>query len=1027
MSSADDTRTRTLWERWCDRAAAGREAAFIAQLAFEGISVEQARAALRPVSGEAAPLPAWAEALRETGRLSAPFGAAASLEAGQPVPFEDLLLGLVDFAAARLPTPNRLSPEALQALQRGLLRDLSEISAPTLQSEFTLFCQRIHSNPLAYVRLMGDDTALYQAFVTQTGLDAIFDVYPVLGRLTGTRVVQWIETTSAFLQRLDLDAEALSATFWAGAPIGGVHAVRVGLSDRHHGGQSVIDVVFDCGLHVVYKPRSLRIDVRWSALVDWINRNQPPVELRAAPALDRGTHGWMAHVAAAPCDDARLFYRRAGGLLGLLYVLQCTDGHMENIIASGNHPVLIDLETLLAHTEYRSIDGEIRSVAQERLDQSVMRVSMLPAWRPSADLSGAVDLSGLGARGGQTVRNVLTLTAVNTSRMDYGPADITMAAAANVPTTSDGSPIDLREHLADVVAGFADFHRFMITHRTPLRAQLEAFRDCRSRLVLRNTRIYGALLDSLRHPIHLADGAVWSIGLRGLWRAAIPSPALPPCAPLVADEIAALERLDIPHFEVCCGDDGVVLENGSVARGLLEGASVDHALACLDRLDDADREFQCRLLEMATALHFETRSAASPSAAPPAVRIPPSPLLEEACAIAAAIEADALHDTDGPSWIAPTFLLGVDRSVVSPLDHGLYNGTGGIAIFFAALGSVLGGERAGHYRSLARRVLQPLRTVLHKEAQRASLVRSVGLGGLAGLGSMVYALACTATLLDDDAMRDDAFRFALLPTNDEIAADPLLDPSLGIAGALLGMLALHRRHPHPVLIERASLCGDRLLQTREQGAWPVPFAPRPLTGMAHGAAGFAWALLSLYASSGQEVWRDAAMEALQYEQRCFDADKGNWPDFRLDPSSSVEGPRFALAWCAGAGGVVLERAVGLPFADSPLIRADLDAGLNTILGAGLSSLDHYCCGNAGLIDIVAECGRRLARPPLTVEARARMDGVLARARAAGGFRFYDQLPPRYGNPTLFRGAAGVGYLALRLAFPERFPCVLSWE
>ena len=39
------------------------------------------------------------------------------------------------------------------------------------------------------------------------------------------------------------------------------------------------------------------------------------------------------------------FYRRQGALLALLYALEATDFHAENLIASGEFPVLIDLET----------------------------------------------------------------------------------------------------------------------------------------------------------------------------------------------------------------------------------------------------------------------------------------------------------------------------------------------------------------------------------------------------------------------------------------------------------------------------------------------------------------------------------------------------------------------------------------------------------------------------------------------------------------------------------------------------------
>ena len=43
------------------------------------------------------------------------------------------------------------------------------------------------------------------------------------------------------------------------------------------------------------------------------------------------------------------FYERQGGYLALLYMLQATDFHHENLIAAGEHPVLLDLGHFSTH------------------------------------------------------------------------------------------------------------------------------------------------------------------------------------------------------------------------------------------------------------------------------------------------------------------------------------------------------------------------------------------------------------------------------------------------------------------------------------------------------------------------------------------------------------------------------------------------------------------------------------------------------------------------------------------------------
>jgi lantibiotic modifying enzyme len=49
-----------------------------------------------------------------------------------------------------------------------------------------------------------------------------------------------------------------------------------------------------------------------------------------------------------PCqnqEEIKRYYQRAGQLLCLLYVLGANDCHNENLIACGEYPVLVDLET----------------------------------------------------------------------------------------------------------------------------------------------------------------------------------------------------------------------------------------------------------------------------------------------------------------------------------------------------------------------------------------------------------------------------------------------------------------------------------------------------------------------------------------------------------------------------------------------------------------------------------------------------------------------------------------------------------
>jgi lantibiotic modifying enzyme len=108
--------------------------------------------------------------------------------------------------------------------------------------------------------------------------------------------------------------------------------------------------------------------------------------------------------------------------------------------------------------------------------------------------------------------------------------------------------------------------------------------------------------------------------------------------------------------------------------------------------------------------------------------------------------------------------------------------------------------------------------------------------------------------------------------------------------------------------------------------------------------------------------------------------------------------------------------------DTGEIRRDIAAALAATGAVDLLPQDHLCCGNAGLMDTLCAAGERLpdggwSRKALRLAAR-----TLARSRKRGSFSI--GFSNGFFNPSLFQGAAGVGYQMLRLADPARVPSVL---
>jgi lantibiotic modifying enzyme len=177
--------------------------------------------------------------------------------------------------------------------------------------------------------------------------------------------------------------------------------------DRHRDGRVVTILEFHSGLRPVYKPKSMALAVHFQALLSWLNAYSPDLPFRTTQILDCGTYGWMEFITASPCEsrqEVERFYQRQGGYLALLYAIEAADFHLENLIAAGEHPVLIDLEALFhprAAVELALLEDDPAAVAEFH---SVARVGLLPVrLMPSAESEG-LELSGLGGAQGKSPR-----------------------------------------------------------------------------------------------------------------------------------------------------------------------------------------------------------------------------------------------------------------------------------------------------------------------------------------------------------------------------------------------------------------------------------------------------------------------------------------------------------------------------------------------------------------------------------------------------------------------------------------------
>jgi type 2 lantibiotic biosynthesis protein LanM len=668
-------------------------------------------------------------------------------------------------------------------------------------------------------------------------------------------------------------------------------------------------------------------------------------------------------------------------LLALLYAVDATDIHYENLIAAGDQPVLVDVETLF-HPTIAPATTAGPDPAREALAASVTRTALLPHLLVGEH--GALDVSGLGGDKDTTFPfDAVRWDAGGTDEMRLVRRPVAFRGAVNRPRF-DGRDIDPAEYLSALLTGFRAGYDALVAHRSELVGPgglLERCADDEIRIVVRTTRTYTTLLDESTHPDLLRDGLDRDRLFDVLWTDAVHSTTL---GRLVRHESAGLWAGDVPLFAGRPRARDVWTPEGERVPDVLGGTSLDAVTTKIMSMDELDRLDQEWLITaaMATRAGPVDHRGGDPAPALVASAVPDEQrLLTAACGIADQIVARSMQDEQRANWLGLERVSGRHWAIM-PMGAGLADGYPGVALFLAQLGRLTGSRR---YRELARRALSPVPRLLDAFTADHDLAAFVGPGGFLGMGGICYALSRVSTLLGDHEIA------SWLPTAIELTGtmgESAPDIAAGYAGGLLAMLAVHAETGLEPAAKVAGILAGELagnVDLPRDGVFPP-------VGFAGGPAGVALALRR-YAGPGRHA-----------------------------PVPSPT-PDAGYGWCSGLSGTLLAHADLLDRSPNVSTCADIDRWVAVLADRRPQRDASLCHGELGIAEalvVLARYGHERAAEVRTQYA----------ARALGAL---DRYGPQCGTPDgvpcpgLLTGLAGIGYGLLRLGFAEDVPSVLLLE
>jgi len=866
-------------------------------------------------------------------------------------------------------------------------------------------------------------------------LTELYREYSTLTQVLCNKAQESFTNLLDILRQTEQEAAALADVFHAGEPIGRIVSVETDMGDTHNGGKSVAQLVFDTGLRLVFKPRNMGIEVAFQSLLTWLNEQSGAgiagmrtVEIHES---QDGECGWMEFVTNEECRDREgmaQFYVRTGQLLAVLYTVNAMDFHFENLIAHGEHPVLIDLETLFHHkvkglTNNPFISNSIE-LAQGILEDSVYSIGLLPQ-RISNRVDNqdvSLEISGFGAETDQLAPfKSMSIENVGSDTIHIGKQLGIVYANKNNPKVN--GEVGRSEHyMEEIQRGFETVYRWILGCKEEFVQKLhQLFAGGHIRYVVRPTYIYGQLLSTSYHPDFMRDSVHRDVLIHRIGILASDK-----MRPLLGSERHDLLRGDVPYFKANVDNTSLIDSRGNHFTGFFDQTPFEQVAGKIrNKFSEHDLRQQLRFIRMSfrakatdvkkeeTGVRFAAEATESSSTA--------AEWMELATKIGEHIIENSIFDQDEQgqidrTWIS-TVLEGRDEIQwsLAPVGNDLYNGNSGIALFLGYLGKITGREE------FTQAALEAAYSVI-KEVEILKLDHPYLNGAYNGLSGYFYMIALLGELTNDEKLlRIMEERLPFL--HDIASGDNVYDLIGGSTGSLAITLALYDRMENPELkqqlltIARANyehLKNHCVELENGRVVWESNVTI-PCTGYSHGNAGIATYLSRLAIITGDTEIHSFAQKVLAFERDLFDAEYQNWYTNLLER-------RMVLAWCHGAPGILLSRVLmkSFGYCDDTLDQ-EIESALHTTIHKSFGHNPSYCHGDLGNLEIVGLAAQVLGDADLQ-----------ARCLATFGQLFEEVLVKRWDNGvmrgtdsmSLMVGLAGFGYSLLRHAKPQEVPPVL---
>ncbi|MCI2902504.1 type 2 lanthipeptide synthetase LanM [Staphylococcus hominis] len=437
---------------------------------------------------------------------------------------------------------------------------------------------------------------------------------------------------------------------------GKIKDIKFDIGDSHNDGASVAIIYLNNKKKIVYKPKNLEADLVYYNILKEVsyklNRN-----IKVPQTYSFENYGWQEFVNYQTCDFeeiAHSYYYNLGIQTCLLYCLNASDMHYENLIVSSDSPILIDLETILQPSfNYNSEEPSENMISKTVLQTLLFEFS----------ISKNSNLIYMGGTTNQVNRPSIETKLINEDNDQISIIENIIKnkdQSTNIPVSNNGTVYEIYDYSSDLLLGFSHCYQIIQMDKNIIINNLSE-KDFKVRSVLRPTYVYMRFIEYFKQ-INESDGVLEILKESNTYFKE---------NKLIAEkELLSIENLDVPYFNVSINSKNLRTNNEVIINDFFKTSPLEELNIKLQSLNTSDLEIQQQLIKNSISTYKENISTDTMTSRK--VREYSTNLNKE------------LNEIRNTFYHLNT-LINIERNkynnfVFTPISYDLYNGLAGVSI-----------------------------------------------------------------------------------------------------------------------------------------------------------------------------------------------------------------------------------------------------------------------------------------------------------------------------------------------------------